>query len=121
MTLDLPSEALIGDTITFTVNVDPATTTGFGPYLDLLFDSTGIDGVSTANNDGISFVSATAFGISLNTFTTTQTLTGGSVTDANGVLIAPTIISSNGYAAGDQLVTIDLPFGSFVPGQPSIP
>ena len=108
--IDFPSEALIGDTITFTVNLAPATTTGYGPYLNLLLDSTGVDGY-----DGLTLVSATAFGMSLN-MNPFSVSGGANSIDGNGATI-PTAP----YLVADQGVTIDLPFGSFVPGQPSIP
>ncbi len=124
VSFDAPSEALIGDTFTFVVNVDPhASVIGYGPYIDLLLDSTGIDGVGPNGvgpneHDGITLLSATAFGIDLMPTAKYDRvpLSGSTMTDGNGVAI-----STAGFASYDQVVTLDLPFGSFVPGQPTIP
>ena len=116
-TLSVPADILIGDTLNFSVgftNSSP-TTTGYGPYVDLVLPKTGDGG--TAAPDGISFNSATYLGASL----TATVLTF----DALGHATHPYAKTNTGAAVvvngtpGDQLVVLQLPFGSFTPGQPA--
>jgi len=121
-TLNVPAQAPIGGTVSFSVtfdNTDP-TNTGYGPYIDLFLPFSGADGLSGGGpNDGISFVSATYLGSSVTTnllncpagSTVTHPLTGQTIAcpAQPGGLYSPFTW---------QLVVIALPFGSFVPSQP---
>ncbi|MEZ6143733.1 MAG: SdrD B-like domain-containing protein, partial [Zavarzinella sp.] len=116
--LDMPSTALIGSDISFTVDFDNADLldTGYGPYIDLFIPATGADG-----NDGLTNVAATYSGAPLTT--STITLTAGPqnhpfALDAAG---NPRVITPPpGFGPGDQLLVIQLPFGSIVPDQPDL-
>lgn len=112
----LPAEVLVGEPASFTVSFDNTspTDTGYGPYLDLFLRATGADG-----DDGMTFQSATYLGRPVNA--TVLTLTAAGVPhpyakDATGNPVLVTI--PPGFQAGDQLVVLELPFGSFTPDQP---
>ncbi|MFQ3662562.1 MAG: isopeptide-forming domain-containing fimbrial protein [Chloroflexaceae bacterium] len=114
-TLNVPAQALIGQPFSFTVtfdNADPADT-GYGPFVDLVFPATGIDG-----DDGITFLNATYLGTAL---TTTSI-----VFDADGCVPHPYARLNDGSmqqvcgTPGDTLVVLQLPFGSFTPEQPPV-
>ena len=115
-TLTLPANALIGETLNFSVgfsNTSPSSA-GFGPYVDLNLPATGGAGAGTP--DGISFNSATYLSAAL----TSTVLTF----DAGGHATHPYAKDNTGAAVivsgtpGDQLVVLQLPFGSYTPGQP---
>ncbi|MCS6879953.1 MAG: isopeptide-forming domain-containing fimbrial protein, partial [Chloroflexaceae bacterium] len=113
--LNAPAQALIGQPFDFTVtfdNADPADT-GYGPFVDLVFPATGVDG-----DDGITFLNATYLGAGLNTASITF--------DADGCVPHPYARLTDGSyqqvcgTPGDTLVVIQLPFGSFTPEQPPV-
>ena len=115
-----PVSSMIGEQTTFQVSFDNTSITdnGFGPYIDLFLPATGADGAGAAIDDGISFVSANYFGTPINA--TVINLTNAGVrhpyaVDSNGnpLLIMPPA----GFQEGDQLVVLQLPFGSFAPDQ----
>ncbi len=114
-TLNAPAEALIGQPFTFTVTFDnvDVTDTGYGPFIDLVFPATGVDG-----NDGITFLNATYLGAALTTTTITF--------DADGCVPHPYARLTDGSyqqvcgTTGDTLVVLQLPFGSFTPEQPLV-
>lgn len=113
--LTLPTQALIGETLNFTVGFSNTslTSTGFGPYVDLFLPTTGLDGVS--NPDGVSFNSASYLGSAI--VSTTLTFdAGGHATHpyARDNTGSPVVVSGT---PGDQLVVLQLPFGSYTPGQ----
>ncbi|MBE0699806.1 MAG: hypothetical protein IH586_23015, partial [Anaerolineaceae bacterium] len=65
--LNVPADGMIGEALTFSVSFDngvplgySGTAAGFGPYIDLIFPATGMDG-----DDGITFTSAAYLGASL--------------------------------------------------------
>jgi uncharacterized repeat protein (TIGR01451 family)/fimbrial isopeptide formation D2 family protein len=109
----VPGESFIGENITFTVSLDnaSASATGYGPYIDLVLPKTGADG-----NDGLSFVGATYLGSPVTTVLLTF--------DGAGHATHPYARTSTGAAVivngtpGNQLVVLQLPFGSFTPTQP---
>ena len=117
--LNLPAQALIGETLNFTVGFSDAspTSAGYGPYVDLFLPTTGKDGAKSAPDDGISFASATYLGAAV----TSTVLTF----DAAGNATHPYAKDSTGRPVvvvgtpGDELVVLQLPFGSFTPGQPT--
>jgi uncharacterized repeat protein (TIGR01451 family)/fimbrial isopeptide formation D2 family protein len=117
----LETSALIGTPLTFTVSFDnaSATQTGYGPFIDLILPATGADGAGAAVDDGITFVSATYLG---------QTVTATTITfNASGQATHPYAVNAAGVplvvtgTPGDQLVVLQLPFGSFTPAQPAAP
>ena len=119
--VNLPAEALIGEALNLSVTFDnvSATDTGFGPYVDLILPATGADGAGAAADDGVSFGAATYLGSPVSstvlTFNAAGRATHPFAVDSNG---APLVISGT---PGDQLVVLELPFGSFTPDQPPAP
>ncbi|MCE9531404.1 MAG: isopeptide-forming domain-containing fimbrial protein [Planctomycetes bacterium] len=119
--IGVPPNPMIGESFSFTAQFDNASPTdvGFGPYLDLYLKTTGTDGTGAAIDDGMNFISATFLGVPLNT--TVITLTAGGVahpfavdTAGNPLIILPPA----GFAAGDTLVVLAAPFGSFTATRP---
>ncbi|MBC8172122.1 MAG: DUF11 domain-containing protein, partial [Anaerolineae bacterium] len=125
VTLDLPAEVFIGDRFEFSVTFqnNAASDMGFGPFIDLWLPRNGADGNNgTATPDGITLVSAAYLGFPVNTTVFTFPVVAGSSTGC----IAHPYLHNADYGAvqicgtsGDQLVVIELPFGSFTPAQPA--
>jgi hypothetical protein len=116
---NLSARALIGTQLDFTVGFKNGSPTqaGYAPYVDLILPATGDAGPSPALPDGVSFVSATYLG---------QPVTSTVLTfNASGHATHPYAVDSSGShlvingTPGDQLVVLQLPFGSFTPGQPT--
>ncbi len=118
--ISIPAEIFIGDTVDFTVSFDNTSLTdvGYGPFLDVMFPDTGMDG-----DDGLVYVDATYLGLALNPAPWVYTFSGAGPTycvnhpyavDSTG---APVQVCGN---LGETLVVFLLPFGSFVPDQPRI-
>ncbi len=123
-------DPMIGEDFTFTYSFEndlpespPGSgdfPTGYGPYIDLYFPTSGEDGsadpAGTDPYDGIKFVSATYLGTPVTaveqTFTT-STLEHAFAKDING---DPVIVHGT---VGDTFVSLQLPFGSFTPQQPA--
>lgn len=109
--------AMIGSSISFTVtfdNNDPENEPGYGPFIEFELPTVGVDG-----NDGLAFVSASyltspipAQNLFISTFDAGGNATHPLVRNASGAYINAT------GTAGDQLVVIRLPFGSFTKDQP---
>lgn len=113
VTLSVPPSVQIGADFAFTATFDGNGTTGYGPFIDLIFPSTGADG-----NDGISFTNATYLG---------QALTAKQFIFPAGGCVSHPYAEDTTHAAlqvcgtpGDTLVVLQLPFGSFTPGQPPL-
>ena len=118
--MTLPANVFIGTNFTF--NLDFSNTgdvPGYGPYIDVFLPATGKDG-----NDGISFVSASYLGTALTstvlTFDASGNATHPYAKDSAGNAIIVNAATFGG-AAGDKLVVLQLPFGSYTPGQPVAP
>jgi uncharacterized repeat protein (TIGR01451 family) len=126
---DVPPQVLVGEDFTFKVrfkNAAPADI-GYGPFIDLVLDAGGAN--ITKNPpcacDGMTFVKANMIDVN-----------GGPVPVVSYQSVAPPCTSSlpvspnhpflsSGVqpvllSPGSQLVTIELPFGSFDPSQPEI-
>lgn len=107
----------------------PGVDVGFAPYVDLILPVNGRDGFGPGNaapvqNDGVSFVSATLFGTPL-AATVIEFDSNGSAThpfarDHLSGNLRVVSAAAYGAAAGDQLVVLRLPFGSFVSSQPAL-
>ncbi len=115
--------------ITFSNQPDgsPGSDTGYAPYVDLILPQNGADGAGVGStppnqNDGVTFVAATYLG--------QQVAATVLEFDANGQAVHPfakdasgnlRVVNAADYgaAAGDQLVVLRLPFGSFVADQPA--
>lgn len=112
--LSVPPRPMLGESMTFRVGFDntSATDVGYGPFLDVVLPATGKDG-----DDGITFQSASYLGTSLGATVLTF--------DASGTVAHPFAKTSTGAPVivtgtpGDQLVVLQLPFGSFTPEQPT--
>lgn len=112
----------IGEAFEFSVVFEnTGTDVGYGPFVDLVFPVNGVDGNSgTEIADGIDFVNATYLGQTLNTIELTFPDDGGGV----GTIDHPFALDNSGNplqvsgAAGDKLVVVELPFGSYTQGQP---
>ena len=121
-------DALIGDTVKFCVLFDNNQgTVGYGPFLDLVFDQGGAGGIS-ANTpcDGVTFVKAEMVGTTP-TVPLTPTAPVTSLTPCGGSssAIHPLVPSNVNWPSpvplvAAQLVTLELPFGSFDKTQPPL-
>jgi len=132
VSIDLPSEVLIGEDFQFEVKFKNNTGAGVGyaPYIDLYFPAWGADGNSPDSNninqkcDGISFMSAKTL------FTTPPSLPLPDVFDSgvSGLPPCPQPYTTHPFTGATvlsltpqyQLVVLALPFGSFDPTQPEI-
>ncbi|MBP3959943.1 isopeptide-forming domain-containing fimbrial protein [Gemmata sp. G18] len=117
----LPAESLIGENLTFTVRFDntSVTDTGYGPFVDLYLPATGADGAGAAVDDGITFVSAAYLGTTVRATVITLTSAGVPHPFAKSASGQPvTITPPAGFQPGDQLVVLEVPYGSFTPAQP---
>lgn len=117
-TVTPPASPLIGDPLIVPVTFDnTGSATGYGPFIDLVLPATGADGAGGATDDGITFVSATYLGVPVTAVTLTF--------DASGNATHPYARTNTGAAVvvtgtpGDQLVVLQLPFGSFTAPQPA--
>ena len=100
--------ANIGENTTFTVTFDnTGPDTGYAPYVDVYLPIAGADNTA----DGVSFTSASFLGSPIAPLLTT-TCTGASVTH-------PLTGLMTSCPLGQQLVVLQLPFGSFTPTQPA--
>lgn len=112
----------IGENFQFTVTFDnTGADTGYGPFIDLVFPVNGADGSAGSDTaDGVDFVNATYLGQSLNTIELTFPDDGG----GTGTVDHPFALDATGSplqitgTAGDKLVVVELPFGSYTTGQP---
>lgn len=112
----------IGEDFQFTVTFDnTGTDTGYGPFIDLLFPVNGTDGTAgTETADGIDFNGATYLGQALNAIELSFPDDGG----GTGTIDHPFALDAAGDplqvtgTAGDKLVVVELPFGSYTNGQP---
>ena len=132
VTLTVPPTALIGSQVQVTASFNnnggtapvgnPGTNgTGYAPYIDLVIDhKTNV----TGNGGGVDFIVGTNTATYLG-----QTLTVTKLTfDSNGQVVHPYAVDSTGaplvinappgYGAGDTLLVLQLPFGSFTTSQP---
>jgi len=129
VSLAVPAEVMIGETFTFTATFantsGTATDVGYGPFIDIVFPVNGADGNGNQNPplDGISFISATYLGSSVTSTVLTFPGSGAANTCVNHpYAVAPTTGAALQVCgrSGDVLVVLQLPFGSFVPGQPPV-
>lgn len=137
-TLASSGEQLIGSTFSLQLEFDNVgDQIGYGPFVNLYIDATGNDGVGDPNTgaptetfDGLDFVSASLLGTPVTVDVLTLTDNGVAhprLRDASGnpVLIYPGTAPSGGisappgFVAGDLLVVLQLPYGSFTPTQPT--
>lgn len=121
-----PGRVLIGESFTISAVFDNTALgeVGYAPYIDIFVPSQGVDGGATP--DGVTISDASYLGLPLartEITLTAQDIAAGTVAhpyfrDAAGsdqVSIEP------GFGVGDQLIVYELPFGSFIAGQPAAP
>ena len=134
VTLTAPAEALIGEDFTFTVKFKNASPNpgdiGYGPFIDLVLDAGGANITKPAQTppcacDGITFVKAEMVGVvggpvSLNSFPVPAPCSPMPPTVSLPHPFAASGIGPVAVPAGAQLITLELPFGSFDPTQPEI-
>jgi uncharacterized repeat protein (TIGR01451 family)/fimbrial isopeptide formation D2 family protein len=123
VSLSAPSEVLVGEDFSFSVDFDntSATDPGYGPYIDLIFPVNGADGnAGNDTPDGIDFNNATYQGASVDTTVLTFPDDGGGTgcVDHPYAKTAPQTPLQVCGTTDDKLVVLRLPFGSFVPDQP---
>ena len=123
VSLSAPSNVLVGEDFSFTVDFDntSATDPGYGPYIDLIFPVNGADGdAGNDTPDGIDFNNATYQGASVDTTVLTFPDDGGGsgCVDHPYAKTAPQTPLQVCGTTDDKLVVLRLPFGSFVPDQP---
>ncbi|MEO1788130.1 MAG: isopeptide-forming domain-containing fimbrial protein, partial [Pseudomonadota bacterium] len=113
--IDGPGNVDIGaQDVPFTLTFDnTGTDSGYVPYIDLILPATGSDG-----DDGVTFDSASFLGAPIDTTLLTF--------DGAGQAIHPFAVDGMGNpivvtgTPGDTLVVLELPYGSFSPGNPPV-
>ncbi|MDM0019378.1 DUF4347 domain-containing protein [Variovorax saccharolyticus] len=113
------TDALLGGQFSFTVNMsNTSVDIGYAPYIDLFMPATGKDG-----NDGATFIAASYLGQPVQSFVVTFDAAGNAThplaRDASGNPLVITA-ASVGMRPGDQLVVLQLPYGSLSQDQPTV-
>lgn len=129
VTLDVPDASMLGEPITFTATFDntgAGAETGYGPYIDLFFPIGGADGTSPnpnatpGTNDGLGYTGATYLGLpvtdEVRTCTPLQVINHPYVPGLT--VTCPALPIGFDPSFTWQFVSLELPFGSFTPGQP---
>ncbi|MDM0107949.1 VCBS domain-containing protein [Variovorax sp. J22R24] len=113
------TDALLGGQFSFTVNMsNTSADDGYAPFVDLFMPATGKDG-----NDGATFIAATYLGQPVKSFVLTFDAAGNAThplaRDSSG---NPVIVNaaSVGMRPGDQMVVLQLPYGSLSQDQPTV-
>ena len=124
VTLDLPDSPFLGEPLTFTATFDntgAGAQAGYGPYIDLFLPLGGADGTSAGGpNDGVGFTGATYLGAAV----TSATVTCAPGATINHPYVPGMTVTCPALPVGFdpsftwQFVSLQLPFGSFTPGQP---
>jgi large repetitive protein len=117
--------AMIGQSIPIQVAFDNthASDPGYGPFVDLYVPRNGADGTNGSGTDGLTYVAGSAnyLGAPLTTTVLVFPNSGG----GTGTVLHPYAKDALGDPiavtgpAGDQLVVLQLPFGSFTSSQPA--
>ncbi len=124
--LNVPATTMIGQAFDFTVlfdNLGTGSEVGYGPFVDLFLPVGGVDGTSAGGpNDGIGFVNAQYLSTTVTSFSATCS-PGGTVTHPliGGTVTCPALPGGFDSSFTWQLVTLELPFGSFAADQPPAP
>jgi uncharacterized repeat protein (TIGR01451 family)/fimbrial isopeptide formation D2 family protein len=116
VSLALPAQTMIGEGTSFAVSFKNSGTTGYGPFIDLV-----LPGGASA----LTFGSATYLGVPVTATVLTFPDDDGAGSGTTGHVLHPYAVDTSGQplavygTAGDQLVVLQLPFGSYTPGQPA--
>ncbi len=132
VTVDVSDAApFIGENVTFTVTFDNTgapTEVGYGPFLDVVLPVNGADGAAGADTpDGLDFISASYLGSAVTSTVLTFPDADGAGPGGVGCVDHPYAVDATDTpepvcgAAGDKLIVVQLPFGSFVTEQPPAP
>ena len=123
VTLNVTDQVLIGENFNFTVTFDNSSADiGYGPYIDVYLPQSGADDSSDGEKeDGITYTSVNYLGNDIRTWEY-------SCVEGSAITHPLTDLSVNCPAAPTgtlspftwQLLVIELPFGSFVSGQPNV-
>ncbi|MDM0034492.1 VCBS domain-containing protein [Variovorax sp. J22P271] len=113
------TDALLGGQFSFTVSMsNTSADVGYAPYIDLFMPATGKDG-----DDGATFIAASYLGQPVQSFVVSFDAAGNAThplaRDASGNPLVITA-ASVGMRPGDQLVVLQLPYGSLSQDQPTI-
>ncbi|HEU4886787.1 MAG TPA: hypothetical protein VFV49_02800, partial [Thermoanaerobaculia bacterium] len=119
---DVPAEALIGEDFKFRVRFrnDPSQI-GYAPFVDLVLDAGGANLSKPCPCDGITFVSASLISVNGGPLPLVAQQHTAACVPSTGLVSIPhpfPDVLPVLAPAGSQLVTIELPFGSFDPTQP---
>ncbi|MCA9263247.1 MAG: DUF4347 domain-containing protein, partial [Planctomycetales bacterium] len=124
--LSVAQPTYIGETVALTAtftNTGGVGETGYGPFLDIVFPVNGADGAAgTDTADGLDFVTASYLGSPVTATELVFPDDGGGL----GTVTHPYAVDSAGSpltvtgTTGDKLVVLQLPFGSFAVGQPTL-
>jgi large repetitive protein len=130
VSVSAPADVILGNDVSFSVTFDnDSAIVGYGPFLEVVLDTTGIDGtLSPASTfDGLSTnatITTTYLGNPINpsdvivrSFDASGNATHPYARDSSGNFITVTA-ATYGAAPGDKIIFIRLPFGSFTPAQP---
>ena len=132
VTVSAPTETPLGSTFNVGVTFDNTGDIGYGPVVDIVLDTTGVDGDPIAGepNDGLIFggtVNYAGQAIPAEVQTFPDSPLGTSPCGATeSQLEHPYYLGASGTpqpvcgTPGDTLISVELPFGSFTPGQPPI-
>ncbi|MAT41871.1 MAG: hypothetical protein CL609_05985 [Anaerolineaceae bacterium] len=142
-----PGSVLIGEDLDFTVTFNNnGDSPGYGPYIDVFIDRTGVDGIYPGTGltdptdlfDGLAAGGVNDFSVEYNGVSINSNdlffieFLPGTGSDSGRVVATHPLLrdlagnyvtvygDDYGYEAGDVLVVVRLPFGSFVPDQPAI-
>ena len=104
----------LGDQASFSFNFsNTGPDIGYGPFIELALDTSGVDGATAAPLDGYGKPSVTAAGLTMAPVATIP-VTGGTFVNP---LTGETRTVPAGYGANDTIYIYALPFGSFSPAQ----
>ena len=115
VTVTLPPQTMIGEGMTFAVSFQNSGTTGYGPFIDV---------VLPGGANGLTFTTATYLGTPVTATVLNFPDDDGTGVGTTGHVLHPYAVDASGQSltvygtAGDQLVVLQLPFGSYTPGQP---
>ncbi len=118
----VPTDAMLGDRVSFNVLFDNTSPTdpGFGPFLDLFLDTTGPDGGASPDGFDTTNLTATYLGQPLPNVTLVP-ITGATFTHPLTGLSTSVPGFGSRFQAGDRVAVLTLPFGSFTATQPAAP
>jgi uncharacterized repeat protein (TIGR01451 family)/fimbrial isopeptide formation D2 family protein len=123
VSLDVDSQVLIGEDFRFTVTFDNSSTDiGYGPYIDVYLPQSGADDSTDGlKQDGITYTNVDYLGNYIRTWEY-ECVEGDSITHPlTGLSVTCPAAPTGAYSPFTwQLLVIELPFGSFVNGQPEV-